>query len=396
MACGFVASNALFPDQVRTFLRESLCQPLTGDSPPGCYQPPPSIVEIMKRSAFARPCRSLAGPCLTEGEQLLSFKNVTIALLPGDLENLGENPRKKLASFAKGLEKTDLGWVSSTIEDPAVKSVTRSFLVPSLGTREVHFGLKPHLVENERRAAEAMRQLLLQITQLSPREIVDKLLQIHRTLLQGSPVAGKFRETSLTILTSSPDSLKEKIRRQILDPTKQKRFLKYLKQAFEAPHENIDWEFPEEQEEFIKLIGAVKTPSQDKVPFLMEDFAAQLKETLQQQEICPQTFNPVATAAFAHMALIYIHGFADGNGRTARLVANAILTANGYSPLLTSDRKLYLSATWRDLDAHPRDLEKLPLGLGAVFADYLACIVQSQRLNDLLFSMPERSSCIVL
>lgn len=42
--------------------------------------------------------------------------------------------------------------------------------------------------------------------------------------------------------------------------------------------------------------------------------------------------HPVQFAAEVHRALVYIHPFSDGNGRTARLVMNAILIQNGYLP----------------------------------------------------------------
>jgi Fic family protein len=41
--------------------------------------------------------------------------------------------------------------------------------------------------------------------------------------------------------------------------------------------------------------------------------------------------HPVVRAAEAHERLVTIHPFIDGNGRTARLVMNLILMANGYA-----------------------------------------------------------------
>lgn len=56
--------------------------------------------------------------------------------------------------------------------------------------------------------------------------------------------------------------------------------------------------------------------------------------------------NPVAFAANAHVDLARIPPFAEGNGRTCRLVVNALLLENHYSPALCSlpARNAYLSA----------------------------------------------------
>jgi Fic family protein len=66
----------------------------------------------------------------------------------------------------------------------------------------------------------------------------------------------------------------------------------------------------------------------------------------------------VVKAVLAHLALVTIHPFPDGNGRVARLLMNAILVGNGW-PWLTireQDRRQYfeaLSAAQLDEDARP-------------------------------------------
>lgn len=43
--------------------------------------------------------------------------------------------------------------------------------------------------------------------------------------------------------------------------------------------------------------------------------------------------NPIELAAWTHAAFVKIHPFADGNGRTARLIMNYQLMANGFAPI---------------------------------------------------------------
>jgi len=78
-------------------------------------------------------------------------------------------------------------------------------------------------------------------------------------------------------------------------------------------------------------------PNPLKVPQLMTEFYQWLQENINDEP---------TTAIIAHLKFVSIHPFADGNGRTARLVMNAILLQCGYVPIIVrpADRKKYLSA----------------------------------------------------
>jgi Fic family protein len=77
-------------------------------------------------------------------------------------------------------------------------------------------------------------------------------------------------------------------------------------------------------------------PNPAKIPTLMHNFWSWLNT---QSEA-------VERAVEAHYKLVTIHPFADGNGRTARLVMNLILRASGYPPIIIrkEDRGEYLSS----------------------------------------------------
>ncbi|MBM3252492.1 MAG: MerR family transcriptional regulator, partial [Candidatus Omnitrophica bacterium] len=59
--------------------------------------------------------------------------------------------------------------------------------------------------------------------------------------------------------------------------------------------------------------------------------------------------HPVKIAADAHLRLVTIHPFTDGNGRTARLLLNLLLLQQGYPPALIrkEERKIYLDSIGR-------------------------------------------------
>lgn len=90
-------------------------------------------------------------------------------------------------------------------------------------------------------------------------------------------------------------------------------------------------------------------PSSLQIPGLMTDFERWLKDKKNRK-------NLVDFAALAHFKLVHIHPFVDGNGRTARLLMNLILMADGYPPtiILNTDRGKY----YRTLDqAHEGNLQ---------------------------------------
>lgn len=77
-------------------------------------------------------------------------------------------------------------------------------------------------------------------------------------------------------------------------------------------------------------------PSPVEVPALMEDFCRWLASR-----------DDGPTTAFeAHLRLVGIHPFNDGNGRTARLLMNLILARAGYPPIAVrpEDRPAYIAA----------------------------------------------------
>ncbi|MDL2254592.1 Fic family protein [Ruminococcaceae bacterium OttesenSCG-928-I18] len=80
-------------------------------------------------------------------------------------------------------------------------------------------------------------------------------------------------------------------------------------------------------------------PTAEEVSALMKDFVADLNNKR-------DSLHPVLFAAFAHKRLVDIHPFADGNGRTARLLMNLVFVNTGYCvasipPVL---RQEYISA----------------------------------------------------
>lgn len=104
----------------------------------------------------------------------------------------------------------------------------------------------------------------------------------------------------------------------------------------------------------VRIAGsAVIMPNSLKVPELMNEFVAWLKQN---------NIHPVTKAIDAHLKLVSIHPFTDGNGRTARLLMNLLLMQEGYPPaiILTEDRKKYIESIEKvQLGGSPSDYYKL-------------------------------------
>lgn len=75
-------------------------------------------------------------------------------------------------------------------------------------------------------------------------------------------------------------------------------------------------------------VGGHIPPGPDDIHYLMEEFALWLNSE------SAIRMHPVRYAALAHYKLVHIHPFADGNGRTSRLLMNMILMQAGYPPVI--------------------------------------------------------------
>ncbi len=124
----------------------------------------------------------------------------------------------------------------------------------------------------------------------------------------------------------------------------------------------------------VRIAGSrVIMPNAAKVPQFMESFTRWCNT---------ERSHPVQKAIDAHLKLVSIHPFTDGNGRTARLVMNALLLVSGYLPAIVrkEDRLAYINA-----------IEKVQLGGSS--NDYYAVMYKAvERTMDAYLDMLTESS----
>ncbi|MCB9262985.1 MAG: Fic family protein [Flavobacteriales bacterium] len=90
----------------------------------------------------------------------------------------------------------------------------------------------------------------------------------------------------------------------------------------------------------VRIGGANFTPPNAlKVDELMGELISEFNSNF-------NSLHPVVMATWLHHRFVWIHPFADGNGRTIRLVYNLFLMSMGYPPaiILKADRKKYYAA----------------------------------------------------
>ena len=100
----------------------------------------------------------------------------------------------------------------------------------------------------------------------------------------------------------------------------------------------------------VRITGAEHVPPDPvHVPALMSEFC--------ETKLIDNKIHPVEHAAIAHLDLVGIHPFVDGNGRTSRLLMNLILMRRGYFPavILKNDRKRYYDVLEKGHKGHTDD-----------------------------------------
>lgn len=126
----------------------------------------------------------------------------------------------------------------------------------------------------------------------------------------------------------------------------------------------------------VVITGSEHTPPEPfEVPFKMQALIEWLNENFEQE-------NPVVLAAVAHHEIAKIHPFADGNGRTARLLLNLILMKKGY-PICSIKRterpRYYKAMSEADRGNYHEVIEMVAESCAELFAVYVRIRAETNR-----------------
>ncbi|MDR1041720.1 MAG: Fic family protein [Deltaproteobacteria bacterium] len=161
-------------------------------------------------------------------------------------------------------------------------------------------------------------------------------------LVDGITVAGKSRNELLEVSGHGAafDSMLAIARESTLDGIS-KNLPDIILRLHRMFYREIDPEFAGVfRESDVIIFGSpLKPPGPEFIGDFMDDFRVSFAEN-------KDRLHPVVLAAFAHLALVQIHPFVDGNGRTSRLLMNLILVNGGYQILSFNmrDRNRYYTA----------------------------------------------------
>lgn len=126
----------------------------------------------------------------------------------------------------------------------------------------------------------------------------------------------------------------------------------------------------------VVITGSEHTPPEPfEVPFKMQELMDWLHENFDQE-------NPIVLAAVAHHEMAKIHPFADGNGRTARLLLNLILMKKGY-PICSIKRterpRYYEAMSEADNGNYHQIIEMVAEGSAELFGVYVRIREETNR-----------------
>jgi Fic family protein len=126
----------------------------------------------------------------------------------------------------------------------------------------------------------------------------------------------------------------------------------------------------------VVITGSEHTPPEPfEVPFKMQELMDWLNEYFDQE-------NPIVLAAVAHHEMAKIHPFADGNGRTARLLLNLILLKKGY-PICSIKRterpRYYEAMSEADKGNYHQIIEMVAEGSAELFGVYVRIREETNR-----------------
>lgn len=270
---------------------------------------------------------------------------------------------------------------------------------------------EPYALENVnyRTACDFVENHVLptSLAKRSPDGIIKMLCDIHKRLLDSIPIAdpdhpppGEIRKQGQMLALKQPDKVSDKaggLAKYLLNESQkakepsQRTILN--QQLLDARYLDLYLSDKDIYEEVVTKKSIPKPPMQlfnrfftvfprgERVKSLMDAFTKDLQKRLLSGE------DPISLACKAHLGLVRIHPFPDGNGRMARMLMNIILMQGGHQPIAFVFNSSYTKAICEKNEGVAGAFEKFVRGLVKQF-DYEALPVSE--LPSSILSNKER------
>lgn len=245
----------------------------------------------------------------------------------------------------------------------------------ALGDKRLFCGMNPEAHTNYRLALSELEEKFLSdncFFRKEPAEILEFVKGIHRILMKNLPalsedddtsgIPGIFRDGPVMIFKKSAESAENELK-DFFQKQGKSAMVNRINNIFSKLKSNIVLSFEE-----VGLISSkIYRPPVDAEKHMIE-FAEKFKE------YANLDLHPVALAAWLHTQIGNIRPFKFGNGRLARILANAILVRGGYEPLIFLNHEQYVQTILNDRNTP------------GAFAAYLAKLIRQQARGPQLLS----------
>ena len=248
---------------------------------------------------------------------------------------------------------------------------------PRLLHRSFCLGIDERYTKNHKNILEIIEKTLLSTTfKIQTPEVMEELIQsLHRSLTEDlvtssrSPIQGGHYREGAVIMQLDNVGMKLKNLIPIVkkkDPSAVAQFKKVYRKVFDSPDaEKATAKLSSAEKKVFSLAFKLSGSDPQRIAEDMRTFA---REYVQKIE---EGVSPLVLADWVHMKVVSIHPFEDGNGRLARMLANAELSRGGIAPLFIFNEQEYLQA-----------IEAFDKGDKVAFRRHLTkCTKQSEKLG---------------
>ena len=220
-----------------------------------------------------------------------------------------------------------------------------------LGDKTILIDVDKRKMDNHRAMVESFRSWVGKLDTLSVEEIEAHFLKSHSLLFQNMDMeqtTGIYRDKEILVFQDNEedrDRSPRALTRLVLQRGGSQADAEVIKKYMTSKSSAMRNLTPQERAAWSWIAFVPCSPNE--VPSQMRQFFQDLQSSLREMKDCGRV-DPLALGLFVHQTIGKIHPFADGNGRAARALMNAILMEHGIDPIVFFNDAAYTAAIQKD------------------------------------------------